>query len=430
MCSKPAFWQQVLTTYQTTFCDKPLPHTFPFLATLRKILPCVTLAAHMLSVAAKAAADRSAPAEWMFARTGAHPFRFNTVYQLLADAAAGVDANAPWLNLPEYVLSSLGGRAVAEYTNATHTGMVDLDTADWSDCVLRALNLPRDPIPPIVPVGTVVGKLAGPLAELPAFHDTELIAPACHDTASAIAGIPVPLEGAAYICSGTWSLVGTLVSKPITDTKALAAGFTNLGATNGGFCFHANVNGMWLLKQCLEQWRRKGRDWEIAELVALAAGCDDYPGVVSVDAPSLLLDGDMPALLNEQLSAEGCHTLEDRAGNEPLFARVIFESLASRYASALAQLETIAGLHVQRIHILGGGSRNWLLTRLTAERTGRPVDTGNVESSTVGNFAVQLAVSEANGEALCPESVRRWAQRLSTTAHPSRRSEASSSVAG
>ena len=364
------------------------------------------------TIRSKAAADEIALPEWAYRHAGAQPLRINTLYQLLADPAEGIDPHALWVNLPEYVLYRLGGRRVAEYTNATHTGLVDIVTGDWSESLLKLLDLPKDAVPPIVPTGTVVGKLAGPLAELSAYHDTELIVPACHDTASAIAGIPTDLDGTAYICSGTWSLVGTLIAAPITTKEAMDAGFTNQGAAGGGFCFHTNVNGMWILKQCLESWRIDGRPWELQELIRQAAKHDDFPGLVPVDAGPLMLDSDMPARLNEQLRLNGCRTIEDTAGNEPLFARTIFESLASRYTSALRSLEHMLGNSIRRIHILGGGSLNQLLTRLTAQHTGLPVETGNVESSTVGNFAVQLAASEAGGGLLRQPAVRQWAERL------------------
>lgn len=364
------------------------------------------------TVAAKERADQLAGPDWMYEHTGAQPLRINTIYQLLADSAAGVDPAVPWVNLPEYVLFRLGGRRVAEYTNATHTGLVDIETGGWSDGLLQTLNLSREALPPIVATGTVIGKLSGPLAELPAFQDTDLIVPACHDTASAIAGIRSSLKSTAYICSGTWSLVGTLIEKPITSAGARSAGFTNQGAAGGGYCFHTNVNGMWILEQCLETWRKDGRSWSVPDLIALASGCDDFPGIVPVDAPALLLDGPMPSLLNEQLRLAGYDTVPDIAGNEPMFARIIFESLASRYASVLRSLEELVGNSITRIHILGGGSLNRLLTKLTAERTGLAVETGNVESSTVGNFAVQMAVSEAAGNPLDRATVCTWARRL------------------
>ena len=367
------------------------------------------------TIVAKEMADRIAESEWVFGHTGAQPLRINTVYQLIADRIAGIAATAPWLNLPEYVLYRLGGRPVSEYTNATHTGLVDLRTGTWSHRLLGRLDLAIETCPEIVPSGTIIGKLSGPLAELPAFRDTDLIVPACHDTASSIAGIPSPLDSDAYICCGTWSLVGTIIENPVTTREALKAGFTNQGAAGGGFCFHKNVNGLWLLKQCVETWSAKGRFWDLSDLIAQSAACDSFPGVVPVDAPALLLDGDMPALLNEQLSVLGCEQIENRPGNEPIFARVIFESLASQYAVALRNLEQILGRKFERVHVLGGGAQNQVLTRLTAQHTGLKVEIGNVESATVGNFAVQMASADAPGNLLNPISIRDWAQILSGT---------------
>ncbi len=364
------------------------------------------------TLASKTAADQIAPPLEIFELTGAQPLRINTVYQLLADAACGIDPQAPWVCIPEYVLCWLGGRRVAEYTNATHTGLMDLGAGNWSHKLFARLGIPIDAAPPIVSAGTIVGKLSGPLAALNAFRDTNLIAPACHDTASAIAGIPASLDATAYICSGTWSLVGTLVQEPITTHQAMAARYTNQGAASGGFCFHTNVNGMWLIKQCMESWVAQGRVWQIEELVQQAAACNAPQGAIDVDADPLLLDGDMPARINEQLAQRGLALIADIAGNEPAFARLIFESLASRYAAALGELEQMLGRKLKRIHILGGGSHNELLTQLTAQRTGLPVESGEAESSTIGNFAVQLAASEAKVQPLSADTVRHWAAQL------------------
>ena len=364
------------------------------------------------TVAAKDAADLLVPPMEIFQRTGAQPLRLNTVYQLLADAAAEIDPHAPWVMLPEYILYWLGGRRVAEYTNATHTGLVDLKTGDWDSELFRLLDLPLDAAPPIVHAGEILGRLQGPLATLEAFRQTQLIAPATHDTASAIAGIPTSLDSTVYICSGTWSLVGTLASAPVTTHEAFDARYTNLGAATGGLCFHTLVNGMWLIKQCMDAWSADGRNWPIEELIQKAAACK-APGIIDVDAEPLLLDSSMPERINNELIRLGLDPIPDVAGNEPIFARVIFESLADRYASAIASLEQMLGRKFERIHILGGASRNRLLTELTAQRTRRPVETGHPESSTLGNFAVQLAASEADGQPVTAEAVRKWAALLS-----------------
>jgi len=363
------------------------------------------------TVPTKDAADAILPPLKFFERTGVLPHRINTVYQLMADPKDRVDAHAPWAMLPEYVLYWLGGRRVAEYTNASHTGLVDLKTGDWDQNLFRLLHIPFEAAPPIVRAGAIVGCVQGPLAALDAFRETQIVATACHDTAAAIAGIPTSLRSTAYICSGTWSLVGTLTKAPVTTQEALEARYTNLGAATGELCFHTLVNGMWLLKQCMEAWKADGRPWEIEELIAQAAS-SSFPGIINVDAEPLLLDSDMPERINHQLWRRRWNTIPDVAGNEPVFARVIFESLAARYASALASLEQMLGRKLERIHILGGASRNKLLTELTAQRTGLPVETGQTESSTIGNLAVQLAASEADGGPLSSESVRKWAAVL------------------
>lgn len=372
------------------------------------------------TLAAKEAADRQVDPEQMYRRTGAQPLRINTVYQLLADRASGMDPLLPWVNLPEYVLYHLGGKLISEYTNATHTGLVDLESGDWSDDLLHRLHLPRESFPTIVPAGTTIGKLRGALAELPAFRDTDLIAPACHDTASAIAGIASPLEGAAYICSGTWSLVGTRIAQPITTDDALRAGFTNQGAAGEGFCFHKNVNGMWILKQCLKAWRSQGRVLDLTELIDKSNECDTVPGIVNVDAAALLLDGDMPSMINDQLAEEGHARIEDADGNEPVFARVLFESLARRYAETIRDLECTLGHKVERIHVLGGGSLNRLLTRLTAEHCALPVEVGESESSIVGNFAVQLAATARRDAMVSRDAIQQWAEKITRRRHSTR----------
>jgi len=358
--------------------------------------------------------DRLISPRELFARTGALPHRINTLYQLLADPAVGIDPKAPWVMLPEYVLYWLGGRRVAEHTNASHTGLVNLNTGDWDAELFKLLGLTLDAAPPIVRAGTILGNLRGTLASLPEFRNTQLIAPACHDTASAIAGIPSNLESTLYICSGTWSLVGTLITQPVTSDGAFDARYTNLGAVGGGLCFHSLVNGMWLLKQCMDAWSIEGRPWDIEELIAQAAA-SGFPGIIDVDAEPLLLDSDMPERINHQLWCRRWATIPDVDGNEPVFARVIFESLANRYAFALTSLENLLGRRLDRIHILGGASRNKLLAELTRQRTQRPVEIGHPESSTVGNLAVQLAAGEANGQPVAAGRVRHWAAILSQT---------------
>jgi sugar (pentulose or hexulose) kinase len=168
---------------------------------------------------------------------------------------------------------------------------------------------------------------------------------------------------------------------------------------------------MWLLKQSMEAWSAAGRPWTIENLIQKAAECK-APGLLDMDSETLMLDSNMPQRINSELTRLGFTAIPDVAGNEPIFARTIFESLAARYASALASLETMLGRKLERIHMLGGANRNKLLVQLTEERTGLPVEIGQTESSTIGSLAVQLAASEADGKPLKAEDVRRWAERL------------------
>jgi rhamnulokinase len=347
--------------------------------------------------------------------TGVQLLRINTLYQLYADRVAGLTGGEPWLNLPEYVLSRLGGTRAAELTNATHTGMVDLYEKKWNREIFHAAGLNIAAAPKIVPPGTWVGQVCGPLAELPAFGETMLIAPACHDTASAIAGIPATGDDRGYISSGTWSLVGTVLERPINDDAATAENFTNLAAVGGRICFHRNVNGMWLVRQCIDAWAAHGRLWTVPELVKEAEKVVRPQGLLDVDAADLLLAGSMPQRINAQRRKMGFEPLDERAEGAPVFASLIFHSLAVRYAEVLDRVAFHSGKKLKRLFVVGGGSQNEFLNRLTQEATGLEVFRGAAESSTLGNFAVQLAVLEGSRDAVTgadAEEVSRWAGLL------------------
>jgi len=347
--------------------------------------------------------------------TGIQLARLNTLYQLCADDAAELSAGTRWLNLPEYMLTRWGAAPFAEYTNATHTGLIELETRNWSPEIFAVAGLDLHRAAKLTQPGARVGKLRGPLAELPALRDTELIAPACHDTASAIAGIPAHAEQWAYISSGTWSLIGALLSSPCNSPAALADDFTNLGAVGNRICFHKAVNGMWLLKQCMDAWDAAGTTFTVEELVRIASLEPAPTALLEVADPELGLVGNMPARINTQLRAHGHTPLDESPAGAARMSALIFHSLAAAYARALDELRRHTGHQPTEIVVVGGGCRNDLLCRLTAERTGLPVRRGAPESSTVGNFAVQLAALEGASPAApagFAAAVSSWAATL------------------
>jgi rhamnulokinase len=365
------------------------------------------------NIAAERAVHERIDVHHLYALTGLQRLRFNTIYQLYADQIAGIPAAVPWTNVPEYLLYLLGGRRVAEYTNATHTGLVNVATGTWCREVFETVGLDPAAAPELVAPGTDVGVLQGPLADLPAFRGTRLIAPACHDTASAIAGIPGTTDDSAYISSGTWSLVGALLDRPCNTEQAFAKDFTNQGAVAGQVCFHKNVNGMWLLRQSIEHWNDQGNGgWTVPDLIAQAEGLAPPDQVFDVDQEDLMLPGDVPGRINQQRRRAGLDPLNDSPQDAPAFANLILHSLAARYAEVFRDLMEVTGKQLRQLYIVGGGSRNTMLNRLTQQATGLAVHCGYVESATIGNFAIQLAAGEQGNP---PKAeIGKWAAILGT----------------
>jgi len=361
------------------------------------------------TVGAEAALHDVIPAERLREITGIQLLRINTVYQLFAETRE--TKHNLWLNLPEYVLYWLGGRAVSERTNATHTQMVGLDGA-WSSEIFAAMGHSVEEAAPIVEPGTDVGQLKGELAALPAFAKTRLIAPACHDTASAIAAIADAGDDWAYISSGTWSLVGTVLMTAVNTAAARAENFTNLGGVDGTICFHKNVNGMWMLRQCMEEWAEGGTKLELSELIAAAAKFGPREYVLDVDDAELLLQGHMLERINAQLRRRGLQELGVEGKDAAEVASFLFYSLAARYAVVLRKVAEITGKQLRRLYMMGGGSQNEFLNRLTAEATGLEVRRAGTECSTVGNFAVQLATLERKDGDTETRPTCVWAGRL------------------
>jgi rhamnulokinase len=354
--------------------------------------------------AAMDAVHKLLPEKRLYALTGVQIQPINTLYQLYADRQAGIANSAPWVNLPEYILHWLGGQRVAEYTNATHTGLVDPETRQWSEQIFSTAGLDLAAAPEIVAPGSALGSLRSDLRRLPAYTNTQLVAPACHDTASAIAGIPEREGKWAYISSGTWSLVGVPLARTMRTPEAFVLGFTNLGAADSGVLFHRGIPGMWLLRQCMNTWDEQ-RAWSMPELIAEAQRVSAPDQLLDLDDPALLPPGDMTRRINDQRKQRGLASLPPGCAAAPHYANLIFRSLAGRYGTLLAKIEQMTSARPERICVVGGGSRNEYLNALTSAATGLPVVRCSAESSTLGNFAIQWARVEQPSGSIHPQAI-------------------------
>lgn len=372
------------------------------------------------TILSEAELARIIPPQRLFELSGIQPLRINTLFQLYADNTSGISPKMHWVNLPEAVLASLGADRVAEYTNATHTQLLGLHSRQWCPEIFTAAGQALEAAPKIVPPGTIVGILQGSLAGNPRLRGAKLIAPACHDTASAVAGSPFSGEDRVFICSGTWSLVGIVLEQPVVEEEARLAGFTNIGGLDGRYCFLRNVNGMWLLGQCLEEWKQAGRQWEVAELVAACECLPSPPICIDVDAADLASPGPMLPRLNRQIIEQGGRELPAFPEEAPQVANLLFHSLAEKYARVLGDIRRFTGRKFDQVCVVGGGSRNRYLNRLTEKKTGIVIVPGPAESSTVGNFAIQLACleGESGSYGVKIEAVARWANFLNGAMAP------------
>lgn len=323
----------------------------------------------------------------LYARNGLQHQPFNTLYQLAVEQAAGqLPEGRTVLLVPDLLASWLSGVAVAERTNASTTGLLDLRSGTWDTALAGQLGLPASAFPPLVDPGTVLGPLLPAVAEqVRAPGPVEVVAVGSHDTASAVVAVPMTGPGAAYISSGTWSLVGVELAHPVLTDASREANFTNEGGVDGRTRYLKNVMGLWLLSESIRTWEREGRRLALEDLLEQAAAVQGPVPLFDANHPSLMAPGDLPARIAALCREAGATPPEGPAE----VVRSILESLAAAYADAVDAVERLSGVPVEVVHVVGGGSQNVLLCQLTADRTGRPVLAGPVEATAIGNVLVQ-----------------------------------------
>jgi rhamnulokinase len=328
---------------------------------------------------------RQVPAQDLYAVTGLQFLPFNTVYQLVVDRREGrLDEAATVLLLPDLLTYRLTGAIGAEETNASTTQLYDVQARDWSDEILRRVGLPREVLPPIHRPGARVGTLRPDVADAVGQPEsTPVLAVGSHDTASAVVGVPMRSPGhAAYISSGTWSLVGVELAEPVLTEEARRANFTNERGVDGTIRFLRNVSGLWVLNELL---RAHGRQDDLSVLLAEAARAPALRTVADLEAPEFLAPGDMGPRIAEQCRRTG----QDPPSHLPELVRTVLESLAVAYRRAVRGCAEVSGRQVEVVHVVGGGARNALLCQLTADACGLPVLAGPVEAAALGNVLVQ-----------------------------------------
>ena len=325
------------------------------------------------------AAFSKTPKATIFAQTGIQFMPINTLYQLLSLVESGspqLEIAETFLTAPDLLNYWLTGARVCEFSNATTTQLFNPTTGTWATDLMDQLGIPSRIFPEIVPPGTKLGSYDG----------IPVIAPACHDTGSAVAAVPTKTKEFAYISSGTWSLVGLEVNQPILTPEALAANVTNEGGVYGTYRLLKNVMGLWILQQCRATWAAAGEAYSYADLVRLAEVAEPLTAVFNPNDPRFLQPGDHPQHIRDLCQQTG-QPVPHTVG---AVVRSVLESLALAYREVLELVQAVSNQSVSILHIVGGGTQNQLLNQLTANATGLPVVTGPIEATVMGNALVQL----------------------------------------
>ena len=331
----------------------------------------------------------------IFAQTGLEFMQLNTLFQLIALKQTNpdlLDAADCFLMMPDFLHWALCGSRVVEFTNGTTTQCMNPLTRDWATGLLKKFGLPTRIFPEVVAPGTKLGALRPSVAEKTGLGKVQVVAPPTHDTASAVAGVPTANTGKpnwAYLSSGTWSLMGAEVNKASLSPRTLELNMTNEGGIDGTYRLLKNIMGMWLVQQCKRSFDAAGQTHSYAELENLAANAKPLRSLVNPGDVRFLNPKDMPKAIQEF-----CRETKQPVPKSPgELTRCARESLALKYRNVLGALEELTDNRIEVIHIVGGGSKDALLDQMTADACQRPVVTGPVEATAMGNLMMQVRAS-------------------------------------
>lgn len=345
------------------------------------------------------------PADALYAATGIQIMGINTLFQLLAVQETDPET---WsrakrlLFMPDLFAHALCGSDACETTIASTSQMLDPNTRGWSRPVLDAFGIPESLFAPRVDSGAVVGEYKG----------AKVIAVAGHDTQCAVAAMPAPDKDAAFLSCGTWSLLGCELDAPVLNDRSRLLALSNEQGANGKVNYLKNIIGLWLIQESRRQWRREGQEYSYADLEKLALEAAPLRSFIDPDSPEFTPPGDIPGRVREFCRRTG-QPVPETVGE---IMRCIYESLALKYRFALDQLSQATGKQFSSLYILGGGTKDGLLCRMTADCTGIPVIAGPVEATALGNILIQLValgevkdIEEGRALIAATEPVKRFA---------------------
>ncbi|MEY4042995.1 MAG: hypothetical protein RL529_562 [Actinomycetota bacterium] len=325
----------------------------------------------------------------LYLENGLQFLPFNTLYQLASQQLQDpqqMAAATKLLMVPDLINHWLTGVAVTERTNASSTGLLDLETHEWNWDLIQKIGLNSEIFTKLSNPGDVIGELLPKFVTSKSLSKAVVTAAPSHDTAAAVAGTPLANSTTAYLSSGTWSLLGLELTRPNNSPAAMSANFTNeLGVANRTR-FLKNLSGLWLLQQSMVEFQKNDAGVNLPELLNQASLIES-DARIDVTDPEFSAHGDMPAKIQTACSRRGQTVPKTPAE----VVRCILDSLAEAYSEALEALKRVSGIDISAIQIVGGGSQNELLAQLTADATGLTVFTGPVEATAIGNLMTQAS---------------------------------------
>ena len=350
------------------------------------------------------------PREMVYNLTGIQVMNFNSLYQLFSLKQAGnslLEATSEILFMPDALSYLLTGNKVVEYTIASTSQLLNPRNKKFESILLEAAGVSSSILGKIVMPGHITGRLTKDLAVETELGQIPVIAVAGHDTASAVAAVPAENERFAYLSSGTWSLMGIEVKDPIINEETYALNFTNEGGIEGTTRLLKNITGMWLLEQCLKEWKKEGITYAYEKLVHLAESAPAFESLIDPDDASFANPTSMTKAITDYCIVTG----QQSPGNHAGYVRCIFESLSLKYNYILGKLIDLAPFPIEKLHVIGGGSKNPLLNQWTANAIGIPVIAGPSEATAIGNIMIQ---AKAAG---CVDSLQEMRQIIRDSVH-------------